>query len=74
MSIRNLSDEELNSLFPIRNFSDGSKAQLKEMIKTEGIEANSILFSSGSSSSDQQIYLLKGKVQLALANNNQRII
>ncbi|ORU93341.1 MAG: hypothetical protein A6F70_05255 [Cycloclasticus sp. symbiont of Bathymodiolus heckerae] len=66
MSIRNLSDEELNSLFPIRNFSDGSKAQLKEMIKTEGIEANSILFSSGSSSSDQQIYLYKRKGSISI--------
>jgi len=73
MSIRNLTNEEVNSLFPIRNFSDNSKRQLQEMVQTKTYDANSILFSVGSSD-DQQIYLLEGKVQLTLSNNKERII
>jgi len=73
MSIRNLTSEEINSLFPIRNFSDASKEQLQTTIKTENIDANSTLFSVGSSD-DRQIYLLEGKVQLTLAENKKRIV
>jgi hypothetical protein len=47
MSIRSLTNEEVNTLFPIRNFSDNSKQQLKEMVKTEQYDSNSILFSEG---------------------------
>ncbi|MEW4982749.1 MAG: HDOD domain-containing protein [Cycloclasticus sp.] len=73
MSIRNLTNEEVNSLFPIRNFSDNSKTQLQETIKTEIIDANSTLFSAGSSD-DRQIYLLEGKVRLTLGENKERTV
>ncbi|SHI46615.1 HDOD domain-containing protein [Cycloclasticus pugetii] len=73
MSSRSLTNEEVNSLFPIRNFSDNSKQQLQGMVKTEQYDANSILFSVGKSD-DKQIYLLEGKVQLTFANNKERII
>jgi len=73
MSIRNLTVEEVNSLFPIRNFSDSSKQQMLEMTQTETFDTNSILFSAGSNNS-HQVYLLEGKVRLTLPNNNERII
>ena len=73
MSIRNLTNEEVNSLFPIRNFSDNSKLQLQEMVQTESYDANSILFSVGSND-EQQIYLLEGKVRLTLGANKERVI
>jgi len=73
MSIRSLTNEEVNTLFPIRNFSDNSKQQLKEMVKTEQYDSNSILFSEGSSD-DKQTYLLEGKIQLTFSNKKERII
>jgi len=73
MSTRNLSNEELNILFPIRNFSDTSKAQLQENIKTEQIPVGTTLFSAGSDD-DRQIFLLEGKLSLTLGANNERII
>ena len=73
MSIRNLTTEEVNSLFPIRNFSDSSKQQILENAQTEVFDPNSILFSAGSSNG-QQVYLLEGKVLLTLPNNKERVI
>jgi HD-like signal output (HDOD) protein len=73
MSTRNLTNEEVNSLFPIRNFSDSSKRQLQEMAQTESFDTNSILFSAGSND-DQQVYLLEGKARLTLSSNQERII
>jgi len=73
MTIRNLSNEEINSLFPIRNLSDKAKERLKEMVTTKEINTNSILFSAGSSD-DEQIYVLEGRLQLSTKNANERII
>ncbi|MGB0238404.1 MAG: hypothetical protein ACPG4B_08820 [Cycloclasticus sp.] len=55
MSIRKLTNEEVDSLFPIRNFSDNSKQQLQEMVETTRFDANSILFSAGDTD-EHQIY------------------
>lgn len=73
MSIRNLSADELNTLFPIRNFSDSSKTILQESAQTKHLEKDELLFSTGESD-ELQIYLLDGKVRLTDAANNQRII
>ena len=73
MSSRNLSNEELNTLFPIRNFSDSSKDELQKHIKTELIPTDSVLFSAGSND-NQQTFLLEGKLSLKLGANNERII
>jgi len=73
MAIRNLSNEEINSLFPIRNLPEKAKERLQEMVKTEEIEANSILFSA-ESTDEQQIYILEGKLQLSSKQANERII
>jgi HD-like signal output (HDOD) protein len=73
MSIRNLSTEEVNSLFPIRNFPDSSKEQLKETVETKTVDANTILFSNGESD-DVQIYVLEGKVRLTSSDNKEREI
>ncbi|MEH6504229.1 MAG: HDOD domain-containing protein [Cycloclasticus sp.] len=73
MSIRNLTNEEMNALFPIRNFPDSIKQQLQNTLKTEDVPAQTVLFSAGSTD-DQQIYLLEGKVRLTLNQHNQRII
>ncbi len=73
MSIRNLTVEEVNSLFPIRNFSDSSKQQMLKVAQTETFDANSVLFSAGSSNG-HQVYLLEGKVLLTLPNNKERVI
>lgn len=72
MSIRNLTTEEVNMLFPIRNFSDESKQQLLETVQTQEVDANSILFSSGSAD-DQQYYLLEGKIRLTMGSK-ERVI
>jgi len=61
MSIRKLTNEEVDSLFPIRNFSDNSKQQLQEMVETTRFDANSILFSAGDTD-EYQTYILNGKV------------
>ncbi|HIG79421.1 MAG TPA: HDOD domain-containing protein [Cycloclasticus sp.] len=73
MPIRNLSAEELNTLFPIRNFSETSKAQLQDTVQTEDIAANEILFASGDNN-DRQIYLLEGKIKLSIGENKERVI
>ncbi|HIF17565.1 MAG TPA: hypothetical protein EYG50_03210 [Cycloclasticus sp.] len=44
MSIRNLSTEELKTLFPIRNFPDSSKTKLQNTVQTEDISANKLFF------------------------------
>jgi len=73
MTIRNLSSEEINSLFPIRNLPDSSKKRLQETIQTEEVSANGIIFSAGSSD-EKQIYILEGKLQLSSARANERVI
>lgn len=73
MSSRNLSTEELNTLFPIRNFPDNSKLHLQNIVITEQIAANTVLFSAGSTD-DRQVYLLEGKLRLTLDRNNERIV
>jgi len=73
MTIRNLSNEEINSLFPIRNLSDNSKKRLQESIQTEELGANSIIFSAGSND-EKQIYILEGKLQLSSAQTSERVI
>ncbi len=73
MSIRKLTNEEVDSLFPIRNFSDNSKQQLQEMVETTHFDANSILFSAGDTD-EHQIYILNGKVQLTLGGSKERIV
>ncbi|OUR81721.1 metal-dependent hydrolase [Cycloclasticus sp. 46_120_T64] len=73
MSIRNLSHEEISSLFPIRNFSDNSKSQLQTSIKTELIPAGTVLFSAGSDN-DCHTFLLEGKLKLKLGRDNERVI
>ncbi|MBQ0725183.1 MAG: HDOD domain-containing protein [Cycloclasticus sp.] len=73
MSARNLSTEELNALFPVRNFPDASKLQLQSSVTTEQIAANTVLFSAGSTD-DRQIYLLEGQLRLTIGPNNERIV
>ena len=73
MSIRNLTNEEINALFPIRNFPDNIKQHLQDTLKTEEVPAQTVLFSAGSTD-EQQIYLLEGKVRLTLDQHNERII
>tara|TARA_R110002074_G_scaffold228259_2_gene399994 strand:+ start:203370 stop:204617 length:1248 start_codon:yes stop_codon:yes gene_type:complete len=73
MSIRNLTNEEINALFPIRNFPDNIKQHLQDTFKTEEVPAQTVLFSAGSTDG-QQIYLLEGKVRLTLDKHNERII
>ena len=73
MSARNLSTEELNTLFPIRNFPDAGKLQLQNTVTTEQIAANTVLFSAGSTD-DRQIYLLEGQLRLTLDHNNERVV
>jgi len=73
MSIRSLSNEEVNTLFPIRNLPDNKKQHLQDNFKTEVVPAQTVLFSAGSYD-DQQIYLLEGKVRLTLGQNNERLI
>lgn len=73
MSIRNLSDEEINALFPIRNFPDNKKLHLQNTFETEDVPAHTVLFSAGSTD-EQQIYLLEGKARLTIGQHNERII
>jgi len=73
MSIRSLTNEEMNMLFPIRNLPDNSKSHIQSTIKTESVQANTTIFNAGSQD-DQQVYLLEGKVCLTLSNNDERII
>jgi len=73
MSSRNLSHEELSTLFPIRNLSENSKTLLQENVKTERITAGTVIFSAGSDD-EKQIFILEGKVSLKLSANNERII
>ena len=73
MSNRNLSNEEINTLFPIRNFSENSKVQLQENITTETIAAGTVIFSVGNDD-DRLMFLLEGRLSLALGANNERII
>ncbi len=73
MSIRSLTNEEMNMLFPIRNLPDNSKSHIQSTIKTESVQANTTIFNAGSQD-EQQVYLLEGKICLTLSNNDERVI
>lgn len=73
MTIRNLSNDEMKVLFPIRNFSDDSKTHLQTNIKTELIPSGTVLFTTGSDD-DKQIFLLEGRLSLKIGAADERII
>lgn len=73
MSERTLTQEELDGLFPIRNFSDNNKKYLEDNVTTQTIEPGTTLFAINDENTDQ-IYVLEGKVSLATADNQERVI
>lgn len=73
MSARTLTQDEINGLFPIRNFSENNKKYLEENARTHTVDAGNLLFSINDESTDQ-IYVLEGKVALVGADNQERVI
>lgn len=73
MSERTLTQDELNGLFPIRNFSENNKKHLEENIITQSVNAGELLFSINDEDTDQ-IYILEGKITLIGADNQERTI
>lgn len=73
MNGRNLTQDELNGLFPIRNLSENNKKFLAETATTQSVPAKEVLFSINDENTDQ-IYVLDGTVKLVEANNQERLI
>lgn len=72
MSTRKLTQQEADSLFPIRNMPDESKTEMIEEIPTEALSRGSCLFELGSTDS-MLVYLLEGEIELRLDNAREII-